>query len=175
MGGPSAPVLSAAMVQDAVAQALPQVLPQPATSTPPATALDGSTGTASTRYALEDHTHAVRVQRTSMLTGADGSVKWTFARPIVCASGRLPPIAWMVEDTGMPVVVQIIGRELTSAGGADTHTSVTVRAQRAQTLPNLGSISLLSALTTALSAFNVFGSPAIANIRVNLWAGDPTQ
>lgn len=168
MGGPSAPALSAAMVQDAVAQALPQALPQPATVLPPATALDGSTGTTSTRYALEDHTHATRVQRVAMLTAADGTATWTYARPIAVPAGKTPPMSYMVEDTGSPVVVQVISRTFTSANGIDTHTAVTVRAQRSRTLP--ATITTLLALVN----FDVFGIAA-AGVRVNLWAADPTQ
>lgn len=164
MGGPSAPALSASMLQDAVAQAAPK----PAMTTPPATALDGSTGTTSGRYALEDHTHATRVQRVAMVTAADGTATWTYARPIVVAAGKTPPLAYMVEDTGSPVVVQVTGRTFTTAGGQDTHTAVTVRAQRARTLP-----ATLTVLT-ALVGYDVFAGAA-SGVRVNLWAADPTQ
>ncbi|MGF3026519.1 hypothetical protein ACQVP2_27310 [Methylobacterium aquaticum] len=162
MGGPSAPALTAAMVQDAVAQ----MLPQPAIAAPPAAGLDGRLGTTQ-RFALEDHTHAVRVQRMARTTAADGTLTWVFARPIVVTAGDVPPLAYMVEDTGSPVVVQVVGRTLTTAGGQDTHTAVTVRAQRSRTLP----ATLVS--LAGLVGFDIF--QVAANVRVNLWAADPTQ
>lgn len=142
---------------------------QPGEIAPPAAALDGSPGT-SQRYAREDHTHAARVQRTVITTAADGTYTWTFARPIVCQIGALPPGNHMVEDTGTPVVVQIISRTFTrdSAAGIDIHTSLTVKAQRSRTLPAvLGSL-------LALISYDVFGAAA-SGVRVNLWAADPTQ
>lgn len=143
-------------------------IPAPAAATPPATALDGARG-ASTEFARADHTHAARVQRTVLMTAADGTVTWTFARPIVCAAGKVPPISYMVEDTGSPVVVQVTGRTFTSdAAGTDTHTVVTVKAQRSRALP----ATLLS--LAALISFDVFGIPAVGT-KVNLWAADPTQ
>lgn len=159
--------VTAQQVADTVAAQVAAAVPQPAVATPPATALDGALGTA-TKFAREDHTHAARVQRTAMLTAADGTVTWTFARPIVCATGKVPPISNMVEDTGSPVVVQITGRAFTSAGGFDTHTSVTIKAQRSQALP-------ATLLTLAnLVSFNVFGIAA-AGVKVSLFAADPTQ
>lgn len=144
-------------------------VPKPSTATPPATALDGSKGS-SAEYARADHTHAARVQRTVMMTATDGTVTWVFARPIVCATGKVPPITYMVEDIGTPVVVQITGRTFTSDAGAgtDTHTSVTIRAQRSRTLP----ATLLS--LAALLNFDLFGAAAGAT-KVNLFAADPTQ
>jgi hypothetical protein len=163
MGGVTGPGLTPAQAS-AVAS-----LPQPASATPPATALDGKVGSAA-EYARADHTHAARVQRTTMTTATDGTVTWTFARPIVCAAGKVPPISYMVEDTGSPVVVQIGSRTFTSdaAAGTDTHTAITVKAQRSRTLP-----AVLVSLTSLLN-FDVFGT--VANgVKVNLWAGDPTQ
>lgn len=145
------------------------LLPQPAQAAPPATALDGKVG-GSARYALEDHTHAARVQRTVVMTAPDGTAMWAFARPIVCVSGKLPPISYMVEDTGTPVVVQITGRAFTSdlAAGTDTHTAITIKAQRARTLP--ATILTLAGLIN----FDIFGA-AVGQTKVNLFAADPTQ
>ncbi|MCJ2034247.1 hypothetical protein [Methylobacterium sp. J-068] len=159
------PGVSASQLNAAVRAAMPA----PATVMPPATALDGATGGA-VAYARADHTHAARVQRTVMTTAADGTVTWTFARPIVCAAGKLPPISNMVEDTGSPVVVQVTGRAFTSdaTAGTDTHTAVTIRAQRSQFLP-----AMLVSLAALLN-FNVFGGSA-SGVKVNLWAADPTQ
>lgn len=136
---------------------------------PPATALDGKTG-ASLKYAREDHTHAARVQRTVMTTATDGTVTWPFARAIVCPTGKVPPITYMVEDPGTPVVVQIISRAFTSdlVAGTDTHTAVTIKAQRSRVLP----ATLLS--LAALLNFDIFGAAAGAT-KVNLFAADPTQ
>lgn len=155
--------IAAAAAQQAVADAVPK----PATATPPATALDGIKGT-SPEYARADHTHAARVQRTVLTTAADGTATWTFSRPIAVASGKLPPVAYMVEDTGSPVVVQVVGRVMTSDGTTDTHTAVSIKAQRSQFLPGV----LLS--LSALLNFNVFGGP-VSGVRVNIWAADPTQ
>lgn len=153
--------------QEQVAAMVAAMLPAPAASTPPATALDSGRGM-SPRYALEDHTHATHVQRTTMTTTADGTAIWTFARPIVCAVGRVPPISYMVDDTGSPVVVQVVARAFTSDGTNDTHTAITVKAQRSRTLP-----AVLVSLTSLIS-FDVFGT--VANgVKVNLWAADPTQ
>jgi hypothetical protein len=74
----------------------------------------------------------------------------------------------MVEDQGTPVVVQVTGRTFTSAGGVDTHTAVTIKAQRSQVLP----ATLVS--LSALLNFNVFGGSPAA-VKVNLFAADPTQ
>ncbi|OAH19242.1 hypothetical protein AX289_31450 [Methylorubrum populi] len=144
-------------------------IPAPSKEMPPATALDGKQGS-SIEFARADHTHAARVQRTVVTTLADGTYLWTFARPIVCPAGKLPPITYMVEDTGSPVVVQIVARTFTNdaAASTDTHTAVTVRAQRSRALP----ATLLS--LAALVSFDVFGIPA-AGTKVNLWAADPTQ
>lgn len=128
--------------------------PPPATTTPPATALDGALGT-SGAYARADHTHAARVQRTVLTTATDGTATWTFARPIAVASGAL-------------LVVQVTGRTFTSSGGVDTHTAVTIKAQRSQMLP----ATLVS--LSALINFNVFGGSPAA-VKVNLFAADPTQ
>ncbi|BAQ43977.1 hypothetical protein [Methylobacterium aquaticum] len=145
----------------------PAPVPSPSAIMPPATGLDGMLGT-STQYARADHTHAVRVQRVARTTAADGTLTWVFARSIVVPSGETPPLAYMVEDTGSPVVVQVTGRTFTTAGGQDTHTAVTVRAQRARTLP-----ATLTVLT-ALVGYDVFAGGA-SGVRVNLWAADPTQ
>jgi hypothetical protein len=145
----------------------PSSLPQPSNQSPPATALDSKLGVA-TEYARADHTHAARVQRTSMITDSNGLVTWTFARPIVCLTGAVPPISYMVEDTGTPVVVQITSRTFTSSGGNDTHTAVTVKAQRSRTLP----AALVS--LSALLNFDIFGTVASA-VKINLFAADPTQ
>lgn len=144
-------------------------IPAPSKEMPPATALDGKQGS-STEFARADHTHAARVQRTVVTTQLDGTYLWTFARPIVCPAGKLPPITYMVEDLGSPVVVQIVARSFTSdaAAGTDTHTAVTVKAQRSRVLPAV----LLS--LAALLSFDVFGAPA-SGVKVNLWAADPTQ
>lgn len=154
----------------ALAQGTAQAaVPQPSQQMPPATALDGRQGS-SPEFARADHTHAARVQRTVVTTLTDGTYLWTFARPIVCPTGKLPPITYMVEDTGSPALVQIVGRTFTSdaASGTDTHTAVTVKAQRSRVLPAV----LLS--LTALLSFDVFGAPA-SGVKVNLWAADPTQ
>ncbi|MGV7034851.1 hypothetical protein [Methylobacterium symbioticum] len=155
-----------AVAQAAVA-AMMLAVPQPSQQVPPAAALDSAQG-ASSLYARADHTHAARVQRTVLTTASDGTAKWTFARPIAVSAGKLPPVAYMVEDTGTPVVVQVVGREMTSDGTTDTHTSVSIKAQRSRTLP--ATIVALSALIS----FDVFGG-AVAGVKVNLFAGDPTQ
>ena len=136
---------------------------------PPATALDGIKGN-SLDYARADHTHAVRVQRTTVVTQSDGTQTWTFSRPIVCTKGSVPPIAYMVEDAGSPVIVQITSRTFTTdnAANTDTHTAVTIKAQRSQLLPSI----LLS--LAGLVSFNVFGANA-SGIKVNMYAGDTTQ
>lgn len=143
------------------------MMPAPATVTPPPTALDSGKGT-SDRFAREDHTHAARVQRTVLTTATDGTLTWTFARPIVCPAGKVPPITYMVEDPGTPVVVQITGRTFTSDGTNDTHTAVSIKAQRSRTLP----ATLLS--LASLINFDLFGAAAGAT-KVNLFAADPTQ
>jgi hypothetical protein len=163
-------VQTLASVQDVqtIAQAAAAaVVPTASSATPPATALDGSRGT-SGDYARADHTHAARVQRTVLMTATDGTQTWVFARPIVCATGKVPPISYMVEDLGTPVVVQITGRTFTSDGTNDTHTAVTIKAQRSRVLP----ATLLS--LAALISFDIFGAAAGAT-KVNLWAADPTQ
>lgn len=142
-------------------------LPAPSGAMPPATALDSQPGTA-TAYARADHTHAARVQRTVVTTAADGTYTWVFARPIVVPAGKSPPVSYMVEDTGSPAIVQVVGRVMTSDGTNDTHTAVTIKSQRSRALP----ATLLT--LTALVSFDVFGIPA-AGTKVNLWAADPTQ
>ncbi|GJE37835.1 hypothetical protein [Methylobacterium persicinum] len=134
---------------------------------PPATALDGTPGT-STAYARADHTHAARIQRTVMTTAADGTATFTFARPITVPSGQVPVIAYMVQDTGSPIIVQITGRTWTTANGLDTHTAVTIKAQRSRTLP-----AALSTLT-GLVGYDIFGTAA-SGVQVNLFVADPTQ
>ena len=155
--------------QQQVAAMVAAMLPAPAASTPLATALDSGKG-ASDRYAREDHTHATRIQRTIMTTLPDGTAVWTYARPIVCASGKAPPISYMVEDAGSPIVVQVVSRAFTTdpTAGTDTHIGVTVKAQRSRTLP-------ATLLTLAgLVSFDVFGAAA-TGVKVNLFAADPTQ
>ena len=155
--------------QEQVAAIISTMMPAPATVMPPPTALDSGKGS-SDRFAREDHTHAARVQRTVLTTAADGTLTWTFARPIVCTSGKVPPITYMVEDPGTPVVVQITARTFTSdaQAGTDTHTAVTIKAQRSRVLP----ATLIS--LAALISFDIFGAAAGAT-KVNLFAADPTQ
>ena len=143
--------------------------PMAGAAMPLATALDGKTGT-SPRFAREDHTHAARLQRTIMTTLPDGTAVWTFARPIVCAIGKAPPISYMVEDTGTPVVVQIVSRAFTTdaIAGTDTHIGVSVKAQRSRTVP-----ALVASLAGTLG-YDVFGAAA-PGVKVNLFAADPTQ
>lgn len=143
-------------------------IPQPAAAMPPATALDGVKGV-SPRYALEDHTHAARIQRTAINTAADGTYTWVFSRPIDCTAGTVPPVTYMVEDSGSACIVQITGRAFTTAGGIDTHTSVAIKAQRAQALPN--TLVVLSSLIS----YNIFGSTNTNAIKVNLFVAPPTQ
>jgi hypothetical protein len=155
--------------QAQVAATVAAMMPAPAAVTPPATALDSGKGT-SDRFAREDHTHAARVQRTVVTTATDGTVTWVFARPIVCAVGKVPPISYMVEDPGTPVVVQIISRAFASdaQAGTDTHTAVTIKAQRSRVLP-----ATLVSLASLIN-FDLFGAAAGAT-KVNLFAADPTQ
>lgn len=173
MGGPSGSggtvqtLVSVADVQSVAQAAALAVVPVASGATPPATALDGNKGTSSD-YARADHTHAARVQRTVLTTANDGTLTWTYARPIVCAAGKVPPISFMVENTGTPVTVQITSRAMTTDGTNDTHTAVSIKAQRSRMLP----ATLLS--ITALISFDVFGATAGAT-KVNLWAADPTQ
>lgn len=155
-----------AIAQGVVVYPTPPI-PTPSIIAPPATALDGNPGT-SAAYARADHTHAARVQRTVITTANDGTATWTFARPIVTPAGQVPVIAYMVQDTGSPIVVQITARAWTSDGTNDTHTSITIKAQRARTLP-----ATILALT-ALVNFDIFGTAA-GTVPVNLWAADPTQ
>ncbi|KQP99715.1 hypothetical protein ASF59_09915 [Methylobacterium sp. Leaf121] len=163
------PGYATGMSAGAVSAAIAQAVPVASDATPPATALDGKGGS-STKFAREDHTHAARVQRTVVTTAADGTYRWAFARPITCPRGALPPLSYMVDDTGSPVVVQITAREFTTSqdGLADTHTAVTIKAQRSRVLPAV----LLS--LAALLSFDVFGGAA-PGVKVNLWAADPTQ
>lgn len=164
---PATRPLSTTQVKALAQGVLDQALPQPAIEMPPPAALDGRVGSAP-RFALEDHTHAVHVQRTVLTTNGSGLVTWTFARPIVCALGRLPPVIGIPEDTGTPVAVQITARAFTSDGVNDTHTSVTLRAQRSRTLP--ASLAVLSSLVN----YDVFGVAA-SGVKLNLTAADPTQ
>lgn len=161
------PGYATGMSAGAVSAAIAQAVPAPSNTTPPPTALDG-TGGSSSEFARSDHTHAARVQRTVLTTAGDGTFKWVFARPIACPKGALPPVAYMVDDTGSPVVVQITAREFTSDGQNDTHTAVTIKAQRSRVLP----ATLVS--LAALLNFDVFGGAA-SGVKVNLWAADPTQ
>lgn len=79
-----------------------------------------------------------------------------------------PPVIGIPEDTGTPIAVQITAREFTSDGASDTHTSVTLRAQRSRTLP-----ATLLALS-ALVSYDVFGAAAVG-VKINATAADPTQ
>lgn len=144
-----------------------QAMPLPATTTPPATALDGASG-GSVQYARADHTHAVKVQRTRVETLSDGTATWSFVRPIILPTGRLPVIANMVEAAGLPITVQVTGWASTTDGSTTTFTAVTVQAQQARALPGL----LLN--LSALLNYVVFQN-AGAGVRVHLWAADPTQ
>lgn len=162
--------LAATAICSAAAQTSSLIEPAaPATVMPPPTALDGAQGTATT-YARADHTHAARVQRTVITTASDGTFTWAYARPIICPAGKPPPVSYMVEDTGSPAVVQVISRgfKTDATAGTDTHTSVTVKAQRSRAVP-----ALVASLAGTLG-YDVFGLPA-AGVKVNLWAADPTQ
>ncbi len=153
---PSPPVVNADMI------------PKPAAALPPASALDGTKGI-SDRYALEDHTHAVLVQRVVLTTDGSGLLTWTYARPIECAKGAVPVISINAEDTGSPIAAQVTGRTFsTNAAGNDVHTAVTVKAQRSQPLP----ATILTLVS--LVSFNIFGVAA-AGVKLNLWASPPTQ
>lgn len=87
----------------------PSMVPEPATSMPPAVADSGSLGNVQ-RYALENHTHASRARKERMQSAADGTITWVFSTPF--GAGVVPRISAIAEvpaGTTDVVNVQVIG------------------------------------------------------------------
>lgn len=125
----------------------------PSNLVPPATALDGAVGTINA-YALADHTHAARIQRTVMTTDANGNITWTFARPFISN-----PAVMALANSSSQIIISITTKSTTS---------VTINCRMAQKLP------AVLALLTALINFDIFASAA-ASVQIDLFAGETTQ
>jgi len=166
--------LAAKSQVDTLSQAVAAIkVPDPATSSPPATDLVQNMGM-STRYAREDHTHKARIKRAIVTIGADGTAKWDFAEPFA----TVPIVTHMVQESSGANRVNVI---ITSVSA----TSVTVYADRMRNLPVLQQmqggllatltqvITGVNALVTALSGYNLSGGSA-TGVKVHLYAAEPT-
>lgn len=85
-----------------------QDVPLPATTMPPGVSDTGSIGN-STKYALENHTHASRARKERIQSAADGTITWVYSTPF--AAGVVPRVSAIAEvpaGTTDVVNVQII-------------------------------------------------------------------
>lgn len=130
-------------------------VPAASQATPPAAALNGSVGTTTDVYALADHTHEVKVQRTIVTTDASGNATWTFAKSF----NNLPAVTALANTTGMPIAISIT---------AKSKTSVSIQAKQSRALP-----AVLTLLTNLLS-YNIF-SDAASGVQIDVFAAEVTQ
>lgn len=144
------------------ATAIAAAQPQPATAMPPGVGVGGAVGT-STRYALENHTHATSVQRAKLVVATAGTaVRWTFPKPY--ADGVVPvctATAEIAAGATQPVVVNVVG--------TPTNAYVDFIVFRAQT-QTLGA----TLLAVAGTVINAFGS-APTGVVLDCQAALPTQ
>lgn len=85
-------------------------IPQPATNAPPSVSDSGSAGNVSTRFAMENHTHASKARKDRLQTAADGTLTWTYSTPF--GAGVVPRICAVAEvASGVTDVynVQLVG------------------------------------------------------------------
>ncbi|MDR7037394.1 hypothetical protein J2X36_002141 [Methylobacterium sp. BE186] len=158
-GVPRSIVSEAQAAAEAAAQA---IMPKPATTLPAAAGTKSVTGTETTRYALEDHTHEVRARRARVTLGANGSAVWKFDRPFATRPGIW--CQWE-DDGGRPVYAFPVKGSWTQ-DAAGQWTGVTIRGQRQQVLP---AINLLA----SVAGFDVFGGSA-AGCVIACMAGEDT-
>lgn len=80
-------------------------VPQPATAMPPGVSDSGALGS-STKYALENHTHASKARKVRVQSAADGTITWTYGTPF--GVGVVPVVAAVAEvANGVTDVVNV--------------------------------------------------------------------
>lgn len=108
---------------DTSALALKSDMPTPATTAPPSVADSSAKGTQDTVYALANHTHASKVRKARMTSGADGLINWTYSTPFT--NGVTPIISAIAETTsGVTDVINV------QVEGTPTATNATLRVTR---------------------------------------------
>lgn len=84
----------------------PPEVPSPSNSAPPAVADSSSLGTPQGLYALANHTHASKVRKDRLQSGADGTITWTYSTPF--GAGVVPRCFAVAEvATGVTDVINI--------------------------------------------------------------------
>ncbi len=164
---PAPPPDMAAIAAQAAAQ-VQQMVPAPSMQTPPPAALDSVQGTGTTYARARPHPrgagpahgahHRRRRHRDVDLRPTHRGRCW-----------QVPPVAYMVEDLGSPVVVQVVGRADERRHHTDTHTAVTIKWRSARARCRRRSSRWRRSSASTSSAFRRTGT------KVNLFAADPTQ
>lgn len=154
-----AEVTSPGMDLAAVSALIDSKLPQPASSAPPAVAIDGAAGN-QTPYARADHTHESRLlaRRVQLTFDANGEAVYTF--PKAYAAGIVPIVSATAENargTSYRYDVSVLQSATTNA----TATIVLTKTPRTLTVSLLGAV------------LNVFTNPA-DTVWVNILSRAPS-
>lgn len=172
-GGASSAAGSAMTKANAAATAAAAIaVPAPASAKPPAIALDGSPGV-SAAYARQDHTHEVKVQRTTVTADANGAATWPYAKAFTVE----PSITALVQGTAVDAnnarrTVSLEYSHVTSGtGAAKQWIGVTVYATSSRPLPIIS--GLLTAVISALTGYNT--AAPMAGVKISVYAAEPTQ
>ena len=86
----------------------PGAIPQPATAMPPGVSDTGAVGNSS-KYALENHTHASKARKDRVQSAVDGTITWVYPTPFgVGVVPRVVAVAEVPAGTTDVVNVQVI-------------------------------------------------------------------
>ncbi|HEX7933237.1 MAG TPA: hypothetical protein VF573_09200 [Paraburkholderia sp.] len=125
------------------------LIPQPATSAPPAVADSGAQGGIA-RYAMENHTHASKIRKSRIAVSA-ATYTWTYPTPF---GAGVVPICNGIAETA-PSATDLINIQI---DGAPTNTQCTFRITRYQQ----SVVSLIGLTTLSLN-----GVPASVNLHLS--------
>jgi len=129
------------------------LMPQPATSAPPAVQIDSSKGDAP-RYALENHTHQSRLQATRALFTPDANGRFVWSYPLPYDAG-VTPVVEVTAETPAGVTYR---NDASILQGSSTNTQATIIVTR---LPQSLAMGALGGL---ISLFQPVTTPVWVNI-----------
>jgi len=147
-------------------------VPKPAQDMPPDVGLNGSKGV-SDRYAREDHTHPIRVQRAVVTADINGQASLTFAQPFTSepAINALVQGGGTATDNSRRTVSVEYTLVTTGTGAAKLWTGVNLTATASRPLPVITAV--LTSLVTALTGFNP--AAPMSGAKISIFAGTVTQ
>lgn len=135
------------------------LMPKPATSAPPAVALNSASGSA-VRYALEDHTHQSRLQATRALFTPDANGRFVWSFPLPYDAGVVP----IVEVTAETPAGVAYRNDASILQGSTTNTQTTIVVTR------LNQNVVVGLLNAVLPVF----APATGSVWVNIMSRAPS-